>query len=730
MSPRVTVGAVGERTILGTPTYMSPEQARGQLLDRRTDLWSYGCVLYEMLTGIAPFARDTISDSLAAALEHDPDYALLPAETPASIRRLLRRCLEKDRRNRLDSAAGARFEIDDAVHRVEADTTTPPATPSRGTAVMTAALAGCTAGAALVTWTLMRPASPAPVLSSRFSIAAPAGQPLNLSGAARDIALSPDGHHLAYRYDGSNTAGSPIMVRAIDQLDGRPLAGVGFGYAPFFAPDGRWVGFFENGQIKKVPVDGGPIVTICAVTGGALGASWGDDNTIVYATDDPKTGLWRVSADGGQPTVFTTPDARQSEADHAFPSVLSGGRGVLFTVVGSGGANTSQVVVIDPKTGRRKPLVSGSQAEYVEPPRVKAGYLTFATAGAVRAVRFDPVRLETVGTPVVVIDHVPMKALGAANYVVSRAGTLLYVMGAVDQTTPRSLVWVDRMGHEEPLGAPLRAYGTPRLSPDGTRVATEIYGENTDIWIWELAKKSLRRLTFEPGGDGMSVWTRDGRSIIYESGGLAAVPNLYRRPADGTGTVERLVTKETGQWPTAITPDGSYLAGFEPGQVIFVPLTRATTPGHGPPPGTRFQGSFADFSPNGRVLAYSSNESGRNEIYVRPYPRVDSGRWQVSTAGGTRPVWNRNGRELFYLDASNSMMSVEVSTSGPTFSAGKPATVFETKYVQSNPSRHYDVSADGQRFLMIKDGPPNPDAMPASLVVVEHWLDELRERVP
>ena len=561
-------------------------------------------VLYEMLTGGPPFGANTISDSLAATLEHEPDYTKLPPDTPAPIRRLLRRCLEKDRKKRLDSAAGARLEIDDAIAPVEAETIARPAAPSRITPVAMAALAGSAALAALVTWALMRPVPQTPLLPSRFSILAPPGTPINVSGSARDIALSPDGRRLVYRFGGTNTAGSPLMVRAIDQLDGQPLAGVTNAYAPFFSHDSRWIGFFEDALLKKVSVDGGPVVTLGAVTGAALGASWGEDNTIVYATDDPKTGLWRMSADGGEATVLTTPDAARHETEHAFPSVLPGGRGVLFTIVTTGEADTSQVAFVDMTTGRRKTLVSGSQADYVDVSRGSgkaAGYLTYAAAGAVRAVPFDPVRLEVLGTPVPVVERVPMKPRGAANYAVSRAGTLLYMIGAVDQTTPRSLVWVDRKGHEEPIGAPLRAYGTPRLSPDGTRVAAEIYDQNTDIWIWDFARKALRRLTFDPAGEGMSVWTPDGRGIIYESG---PVPNLYRRAADGTGTVERLVTSATAQWPTAITPDGAHLVGFERSGVIFVPLTPLR-----PSVDTRFEGAFADVSPNGRYVAYQSTES-------------------------------------------------------------------------------------------------------------------------
>ena len=399
-SPSLTAGGIGERAILGTPTYMSPEQARGQSLDRRTDIWSFGCVLYEMLTGRAPFAADTISDSLAATLEHEPDYTRLPADTPGPIRRLLRRCLEKDRKRRLDSAATVRLEIDDAIASTEVETVARAATSSRLTPVGMAALAGCAAFAAFVTWALMRPVLQTPVLPSRFSIVAPPGEPLNVSGSARDIALSPDGRHLVYRFGGSNTAGSPLMVRAIDQLNPQPLAGVAGAYAPFFSPDSQWIGFFENAELKKVPVDGGTAVTLGAVTGGALGASWGDDNTIVYATDDPNTGLWRVSADGGEPTLLTTPDAARHETEHAFPSVLPGGRGVLFTIVAAGRVDTSQVAFIDVTTGRRKTLVIGSQAEYVDVSRhgwKAAGYVTYAAAGTVRAVPFDPVRLEALG---------------------------------------------------------------------------------------------------------------------------------------------------------------------------------------------------------------------------------------------------------------------------------------------------------------------------------------------
>jgi serine/threonine-protein kinase len=738
-SPRLTATDLGERVVLGTPAYMSPEQARGQSLDRRTDIWSFGCVLYEMLTGRAPFARDTISDTLVAVLEREPDFTVLPPGTPAPIRTLLRRCLEKDRKRRLNSASDARLEIDDAIAFPTGDAFV--VTPSRRvTPAAIGALTGVTVITALIAWILMRPSPAVPVLPARFAIAAP-GLPLNVSGLARDLAVSPDGRQLVYRAGGSNTAGSALMVRAVDRLDAQPVADVSNAYAPFFSPDNRWIGFFENTDLKKVSIAGGPAITLCQFSGIPLGASWGDDNTITFATDAPGTGLWRVSADGGQPAIVTRADPAQHEGTYSFPSVLPSGRGVLFTVVTASPAYSS-VAVLDLKTGQRKTLIrGGGDAQYVE-----TGHLVFAAAGALRAVPFDPVRLEVLGDPVTVVDRVMTKSTGAANYAVSRAGSLVYIgAGVSEMTAPRALLWVDRKGREEPTGAPLRAYGTPRLSPDGTRVAAEIYDQNTDIWIWDFAQETLRRLTFDPAGDGMPVWTPDGRQIIFESGRAGNISSVYKQAADGTGTVDRLSTTSTPQWSTSITPDGTWLAGFEllprtVPNILFLPLTRGVVrPVSNPASGvsqspvlaeTRFEGKMAAFSPNGRYVAYQSDESGRSEIYVRPFPRIDNGRWQVSTAGGTRPVWARNGRELFYLDASNALTAVAVGTSETTISIGIPAKLFDTGYAEPNPSRHYDVSADGQRFLTLKaSATGDPNAMPVSMILVEHWFEELKQRV-
>jgi len=750
VSPTPGANTTATGRIFGTAAYMSPEQAMGKALDKRTDLWAFGCVLYEMLTGRRAFDGERRAGAMAVVDKNEPDWTMLPAETPATMRTLLRRCLNRDRTRRLDSAAAARLEIDDALTAPGTERPMRQAALRRLPIVAMATGVGVALAAAIVTWIVVRPGPQAPVLSSRFGIVTPPAQPLNASSDDRDLALSPDGRHLVYRFGGTVTNGGFLMVRAIDQLDARPLADITNAYTPFFSPDSRWIGFFENGELKKVPVAGGPVITLGPVRGASLGASWADDNTIVFATDDPGTGLWRVSGDGGEPAVLTRPDAAQRESDHLFPSVLPDGRGVLFTITAGDRADNAQVAILDLRTGRWKTLVRGSQAEHIRPSTGSGrvwfadsgsdDYLIYVAAGTLRAIRFDPVRLEGLGDPITVVQDLLTKASGGANYAVSRPGTLVYMPGAAAETPLRSLVWVDRQGHEEPIAAPLRAYGPPRLSPDGTRVAMPIVDQgNSEVWIWDLARKTLRRLTFSPGADGNPLWTPDGRRIIYMSA-RSGVPNIYSQAVDGGGTVDRLTTSANPQWPTSITRDGALLFGFDNRpkivrEVILLQLTDPTRTDVSPAQAMPrvqglFRGNFAEISPDGRYLAYQSDESGRMEVHVRPFPLVDNDRWQISTGGATRPAWARSGRELFYLDETGALTVVPVRTSGPTFIAGNPVKVFDTAYVEPNPSRHYDVSPDGNRFLMVKDAAArDPNATPANMVVVEHWFEEVKSRV-
>ena len=771
-SPTISMHATQAGIILGTAAYMSPEQARGKAVDKRSDIWAFGAVLYEMVTGRRAFDADDISATLAFVITKELDWTALPATTPVPIRRLLRRCLDKDPRRRVPDIAVARIEIDDALTtpaRTEgADGSTdrlavqkaPGARGVQSSVVVALALAGGALVAVLAMWVFKRPAQTPSTPLTRFAITLPAAQALGLSFNDRDLALSPDGTRLVY------TAGAQaqLMVRPLDQLDAHPAAGISHARAPFVSPDGRWIGFFDQfdeglatgsvvrrGALKKVPTTGGPPIVLSLMTGASRGASWGPDDSIVFATSDPSTGLLRVPAGGGEPTVLTTADPAKGERDHYFPSVLPGARGVLFTIVGKERANR-QVAVLDLKTGERKTLIqSGSQAEYIE-----TGHLIYAAAGTLWAVRFDLSKLELIGDAVPVIERV-MTLGEAANFSVSARGTLVYVpMGG---SKSRSLVWVNRQGHEEVIAAPLRAYVYPRLSPDGTRLAVNIQEQESDLWTWDFSRQKLTRLTFGRTGSFL-VWTPDGRHIIFTA--VRGVYNLYRQAVDGTGTEERLTASDRQQRAVAISPDGKRLVFEEltPTKnydlmllALDGPSTRSassgstvsvdepsTSLGTGAPRirpllQTPFDQRNAAISPDGRWMAYESNESARLQIYVRPFPNVADAFYQISTDGGRTPVWAPNGRELFFVNGS-ALMAVAVQST-PTFSAGNVTTLFEGRSIlldgrmfASMTGRTYDVSPDGQRFLMIKEGTTDGNAPLPSMVVVEHWFEELKAKLP
>jgi eukaryotic-like serine/threonine-protein kinase len=719
----ITAGAV----ILGTAAYMSPEQAAGKAVDKRSDLWAFGVVLLEMLTGRPVFTGETVAHVLAEVLKSDPDLARVPAETPAPIRRLLRRCLEKDRKRRLDSAAAARLDIDDALALPSAE---PIAAYSRRFAPSTVAgaLASAAAIAGLVTWIAVRPGRREPLLTSRFDIVLPSGQDVDRGNVFdRSLALSPDGRSLAYR-GGRPSTGVALIVRALDRLETQSIPAITDVRSPTFSSDSRWIGFFEDSHLKKVSTNGGPAITLCAAGAGPRGASWGDDNTIVFATSEPRTGLWRVSADGGEPVVLTTPDAAQHEADHVFPSVLPANRGVLFTLTKTDQPEHPSVAVLDAKTGKVKTLIpGGSQAEYV-----RTGHLVYAAAGALLAVRFDLARLEVLSDPVRVVDQVMAGPDGAANYAVSQAGTLVYVPRSATGPPTRSLSWVDRQGHEEPIRAPRRAYTIARLSPDGSRVALDIRDQENDIWIWNLARETLTPVTFGPSRDEYPVWTPDSQRIIFSSN-RAGPPNLYSQAADGSGSVDRLTTSANLQRSTSITPDGASVVGVEntPGTLfdvfLFSRTSRSSTARGAPLIQTAALEQAPVISPGGRYVAYESNASGRSEIYVRPFPQVNSGLWKVSTAGGTQPAWAPNGRELFYVDPSKTLMAVPVESSGAAFSNGNPIKVFNSK----SAINAYDVAPDGKRFLIINENVTDDATRArAGMIAVLNWFEELKRLLP
>ena len=749
MSPTITTPAMmtGVGMILGTAAYMSPEQARGKAVDKRADIWAFGAVLFEMLTGQRAFGGDDVSEVLSRVLQREPAWETLPAALPPTLLVYLKRCLHKDLKQRIGDIHDVRLALEGAfetgVSQVAAAVSMPQAPvwrralPLALTSLLTAVVIGAAA------WFATR-TPPAAVV--RTEVTTSGASAMSLSGADRDVAITPDGSRIVYR--GQNQ----LLVRALNQLTPTALTGLGAPRGPFISPDGQWVGFFDGtNALKKVAITGGPAVSIGMVDGqGARGATWGEDGTIIFATTAPGTGLQRVSAAGGEPAVLTKAGAGAGD-DHFWPEFLPGGQAVLFTVLttAANALDNAQIAVLDLRTNTQTVLVrGGSHAHYLP-----SGHLVYGAGGTLRAVAFDLGTLSVVGTPVPVLEQVTMTGNGGVDAVVADNGTLVYVAGGVSGATgpQRSLVWVDRTGREEPLPAPPRAYGTPRVSPDGTRVAMRLGDEELDLWVYDLARATLTRLTFEPTNDSTPIWTPDGRRLVFASS-RTGQQNLYIQPADGTGSAVRLTDSPNLQATTGISPDGTRVlfnenTGAMKRDIGVLTLPQLLPRGGGPAGSslakvepllsTRFEERGGIVSPDGRWMAYESDSSGRFEIYVRPFPAVGEGQWQVSTGGGVQALWSRDDRELFYLAPDGSLMSVPVDARGAAWSAGTPSRLITKSYFASDsvvaPGRMYDVSPDGRRFLMIKEGRStenDPAVTPPNLIVVQHWLEELKRLVP
>ena len=734
-SATITAGT-REGMILGTAAYMSPEQARGQAVDKRTDIWAFGCVLYEMLTSRPAFPGETISDTIAAILEREPDWPALPAWTPPKVRDLVRRCVRKDPKQRLHDIADARIELDEALTTAPAQiapdasaTILPPVSPWRRIAVFTVVALVAGSVASLAVWLATRSILQPPRVL-RFTINPASDATLTIMNADRGLAITPDGSRVVYT--GAN--GSALFVRALDQLDATRLTGLGAPHGPFLSPNGQWIGFGDGlDALKKVPVSGGAAVLLGHYDGGLRGATWGSNDRIVFATTNGVTGLQQIPAAGGEATVLTRPNRTEGEADHFWPEFLPNGQAVLFTIMATaGGLDAASIAMLDLQTGAQRILLrGGSDAHYV-----RSGHLVYTAAGMLRAVPFDLAARSVVGPPVPIVSQVVTTPSGGVNAVVTDDGTLVYVPGRFESVGSLAFVWVDRQGREEPLKAPPREYFYPRLAPDGTRLAVYIFDQEYDIWLWDLARATLSRVTFDPSQDTFPVWTPDSRRLIFGSE-RAAARNLFGQAADGTGALERLTESPNLQNPTAISPDGAQLVFTESmprtGEDVMVLSLRGerrTTPLIQTP----FAERNGEISPGGRWIAYEANDSGQFEIYVRPFPNVVDGRWQVSTGGGTRPLWSRNGQELFFLAPTGALMRVGVER-GDTWAATAPVQLLEGRYrtgtLQFILGRTYDVSPDGRRFLMIKAGSDaDRTVASASLVVVQNWAEELKRLVP
>ena len=725
--PTMKSAITGEGTILGTLQYMAPEQVEAKEADARTDIFAFGAVVYEMATGRKAFEGKTSASVMAKILEAEPpSMASLQPMTPPALDRVVKKCLRKDRDDRWQSARDVTDELK-WIAESGSQVTSAPTVPVKGILslerrALILSLGALLFGAAIsgiAIWNLKpAPATPArPV--SRFTITLAPGQQLAGLDVGPALALSPDGTRLAYvaRQGGAQQ----IYLRALDSLETKPIPSTEGATAPFFSPDGEWVGFSADGKLKKISASGGPAVTIGDASL-SRGASWGSQGIIAFA---PTTlsALLQVSDSGGTPQWLAR--IEKGEASHRWPDFLPGSKAVLFAA-GSTAINFTNalVAVQSVRTGERSNLIqAGTNPRYA-----LSGHLVYAQGGSLMAVPFDAQRLAVTGAAVPVVGGVLESPVsGAAQYSISATGSLVYVSGGIESAQSK-LVWVSRNGGEQPVAAPAHPYLTPRVSPDGRRVAVTITAQESQTWLYDLSRETMTRFTFEGNYNLIPVWTPDGKRIVFESN-KDGPPNLYWQLADSSGGTERLTTSEYINAPFSLSPDGQLLAFIELNSTtgFDIWVLRLNDRKAQPFLRTRFNETAPRFSPDGRLLAHISDESGRFEIYVQPYP-VPGGKWQISTEGGMEPIWNRNGRELFYRNGDK-MMAVDIGTQ-PSFAAGKPRMLFEGRYVPPPvPIVNYDVSPDGQRFLMLKPN-ESAEAAPTQINVVLNWFEELKQKVP
>ena len=742
MEETLTKVLTAEGTVMGTPQYMAPEQFGGKEADARSDIWAFGAVLYEMVTGRKAFRGSNYQSLMGAILAMDPPPMAITPLTPTWLERLVRRCLEKDPEERYQSMRDVVLELRKPPEEVVV------AVPVKaGWWPWVAGFATLACLAAGFGWysTATRPAAPRPLMRLNLDIDPQtplAGVDLGTGFRGNLLALSADGSRLALSLRGADGK-VRLHTRLLQQSQAVPLAGTENAHGPFFSPAGDWIGFFAEGKLKKIAVAGGSAVTLCDASYG-MGGSWGDDGNIIAALEVTSV-LSRVPAAGGTPVPVTKLNA--GEVTHRWPQVLPGGQAVLFTASERTLADYSEanIDVISLRTGERKTLQRGGFFGRYVSEGIGAsgtGHLIYLHQSTAFAVPFDSEKLALAGAPVPILDDVGSATSAGGDFAFAQNGTFVYFAGNAAQAVAFPISWVDSSGKmAQPLHAPLRLYHEPRFSPDGKRLAFAMTsGKGLDIWVKDLDRDTPSRLSFLPGNNRGAVWTPDGKVIVFRSVNSTA-PGLYAVRTDGSGEAKRLMEAKTGEGPSSFSPDGSRLAITQIGNgasldIFTVPVEADAGPGGpglrlGKPElfvGTPFIESFPAFSPDGRWLAYQSNESGTNEVYVRPFPPPGGGRWLVSAGGGGAPVWSRDGRELLYQALDGSVMAVGYTAKGDLFAAGKPRVWTEVRIRRSAVVAGYDIAPDGKRLAAMVTG--DSEKLPTHLTFLLNFFDELRRKAP
>jgi serine/threonine-protein kinase len=708
MSPTIGVHATYAGVILGTASYMSPEQARGKALDQRTDIWSFGCVLFEMLTGRKTFdAGETVSDAVAAILTRDPDWAALPPSLPSGVRSALRRCLQKDPERRLHHIADARLELEEPGASLEilpAGAAPVPSMPLwlRGLPWAIAALALAVAAA----WTFWRPAarSAEPRKVARLELNLPPGLEL-FTASTRAVVVSPDGLRIAFV--GTRGGARQVYVRPLDQYDATPVRGSESATSCMFSPDGRSIAVVTAaGVLKAISLSDGLSATVTEDVNFLYGVTWTPDDRFVFVRAGA---LWQIPRAGGTATPLTKLGGPRQDVLHVWPTALPSGTAILF---GAMSGNQWRVDALTLSTGERHTVVEHASL----PLYAASGHLVFLRDDRMVVAPFDASRLQVTGPATQLLDSLPATTtLGGAIVDLSLTGTAVYS----PTTAVSRLAWVSRDGNSRQVSDVLRNYANPRLAPDGNRVVVQADG----LWIQDLARATFTRLASrDVVTNGFPIWTPDGLQVIYRTASGLQIQN-----ADGSSGSRVIAGTSEFDYPGSVTPDGETLVflrstqetSFDvyalllknPGKIRTIVRTPA------------YEGG-ARLSPDGRWMTYVSDESGRNEIYLRPYDGPQR-RWPISSQGGTQPLWNPNGREIFYRNGDK-MMAVAVTTS-PDVRLSPPHLLFEGRYAFGSgiTIANYDVTHDGQRFIMVKD-----EAGAARLNVVLNWFDDLARVAP
>ena len=728
-SPTMTMTAAATKmgVIMGTAAYMSPEQARGKQVDKRADIWAFGVVLFEMLTGRQAFTGGDVSDVLVSIFRDDPDWASLPKDTPARIRQTLRVCLQKDTKQRVRDVSAIRlamegaFEASESEGRDRAETpVAPPVIWQRPVAVAALLLAAIVITG--LTVLSLAPAPSIPVVRMRSAL----GPDERFTGMGRHaVGISGDGSYVVYTTTGG------LALRQVSELQATLIAGTGeggnqSGRSPVFSPDGEWVAYYQQGELRKVAVGGGAPVTLCEAVN-PYGISWETDDTILYGQG--VDGIWRVSAAGSPPEQLTAVGGGTSEdvnespvrQEAHGPQMLPDGEAVLYTLSDGGRQwDVARIVVEELATGDRTVLVDGGRDGRYLP----TGHLAYVLNGVLFAVPFDPAGRTVTGAPVPLVVGIRDAGgtTGATQFSVADTGTLVYIQAG--DASNEQLVWVDRTGQTEPVGPEPQDHGTARVSPDGSRLAVDtVVGGNYDISIYDLSRATMSRLTFNEEFDANPLWTPDGSRVVFFSERDGS--GLFWKAADGSGEVERLLGHREVISPLDWTPDGRVVVQTGPGDVGVVTIEDG---------GTlemlldteSFEG-FPHLSPDGRWLAYTSDESGALEVYVRSFPDLD-GKWQVSTEGGKEPLWSPDGRELFFIGGGK-LWAVQVETEA-TFVRSMPESLFDVTPFEDVIFRGWDITPDGERFLFGRSFSEQVVGGNESFVFVQNWFSELQARVP